>query len=71
MTKQKTHDIATKQALIAEILRRQDERPSDDLFVNGKPLTLERRRELGWPETLEEAMARMDENKRKQEESKQ
>jgi hypothetical protein len=36
-----------------------------------EPLTIERKRALGWPVTLEEAMARMKENKRTHESSEQ
>jgi hypothetical protein len=43
---------------------------ANDLYVNGEPLTDELRKQLGFAETLEEAMANMQENKRKQEMAK-
>jgi hypothetical protein len=69
MSKQRILSDAEKDALIDEMLSRYDEWLVDDIYASGKPLTIERMRELGWPVTAEEALARMQENKRKQEEA--
>ena len=50
-----------------EIYRRWGEWLVEDVYMGGEPLTVERKRALGWPVTAEEALARMRENKRKQE----
>jgi hypothetical protein len=68
MSKQYTElTEAQKKELIA-CLEREDFL-SDCLYVNGKPLTPELRKKLGFADTLEEARVRKQENKRKQEEA--
>jgi hypothetical protein len=67
MSKQKTHLTADQKALIAFL--ESEDFLANDVYASGKPLTTERMRELGWPVTLEEAMAVMQENKRTQEEA--
>jgi hypothetical protein len=69
MSKQTTYDEAQLREMLDEMLRRREEWLIGDIFMGDKPLTAERKRELGWPVTAEEALARMEENKRKQEEA--
>jgi hypothetical protein len=69
MSKQKTQLTESQEELIAQI--KKYDYLANDLYVNGEPLTPELRKKLGFAETLEEARTRMEENKRKQEESKQ
>jgi hypothetical protein len=69
MSKHKTFEEAELREVLAEMLRRRDEWLVDDIYASGKPVTLEMRKQMGWPLSAEEALERMRENKRKQEEA--
>jgi hypothetical protein len=69
MNSRKKRLSVEQQELLDEMLRRSGEALANDIYMDGEPLTFERKRALGWPVTAEEALACMRENKRKQEAS--
>jgi hypothetical protein len=71
MSKQETQLTPDQQELLDTLYRHRDMWLIEDVYLGGEPLTIERKRALGWPVTAEEALVRMQENKRKQEESEQ
>jgi hypothetical protein len=61
------HELTEDQINELIALLEREDGLSNCLHVNGKPLTLEMRRKMSWPLTLEEAMANMERSKQEAE----